>query len=212
MPIDAALWVAFVAAAALIVMSPGPDTLLILRNTLISGTGTGLATVLGVQLGLVVHTIAAILGLSVAIASSLWMFRTIALAGAVYLGWLGLQSIRRGALPMADLGASPGRRTSPWLGCRDAILTNLLNPKVILLYVALMPNFVRVERGDVPRQLIFLGITLIGVNILWQSALWAIAGQVRAWLARPTVMRGISWTTGLFFFLFALAMIFEHVT
>ncbi|MEE9195975.1 MAG: LysE family translocator, partial [Alphaproteobacteria bacterium] len=137
MPVEPTTLLTFIAAALVIVLSPGPDTLLILRYTIASGQRTGFATVTGVQLGLAVHTILAAVGLSLVIASSETMFRAIAIAGAAYLGWLAVQVFGSGVF---DFGAADG---TLWIGAakaaRDALLTNLLNPKVILLFLALMP-------------------------------------------------------------------------
>ncbi|MCP4329362.1 MAG: LysE family translocator [Alphaproteobacteria bacterium] len=210
MPVDTATLAAFIAASILLVMSPGPDTLLILRNTMISGHRTGLATVLGVQLGLLVHTAAAVLGLSVLIASSPPLFGAVALAGAAYLAWLGVQSFRGGVVPV-DAGRVNGHAITPWRGCRDAILTNVLNPKVILLFIALMPNFVVVANGNVPLQLTVLAITLIGVNVIWQVAIWAATEQARRWLGDPAIQRAVSWATGLILIVFAIAILIEHL-
>ena len=123
LPIETATLFAFILAAGAIVMSPGPDTMLIIRHTLTSGQKTGLATVLGVQLGLLVHTALAVAGVSVIIASSPLLFRLVAVAGAAYLGWLGAQGLRGGgSLSINGTGAAvkPKRRipTRPTLGSK----------------------------------------------------------------------------------------------
>jgi homoserine/homoserine lactone efflux protein len=96
MLVDPTTLLAFVIASGAIVLSPGPDTILILRYTMSSGTRVGLATVAGVQLGLAAHTLLAILGITVIIVSSPILFKFVALAGAAYLAWLGIQSFRAG--------------------------------------------------------------------------------------------------------------------
>ncbi len=210
MPIDVPTLSAFAAASILLVMSPGPDTMLILRNTMTSGHRAGLATVIGVQLGLLVHTAAAVAGLSVLIAKSPTMFGAVALAGAAYLGWLGLQSFRSSIVPVGN-ATSGAPVMKPWQACRDAILTNVLNPKVILLFIALMPNFVVVANGQVPLQLVVLAVTLILINIFWQVGLWAATERARRWLGRPSVQRGVSWATGAVLIAFAVIIVAEHL-
>ena len=200
---------AFIAASLAIVLSPGPDTMLILRYTMSSGQRTGLATVTGVQLGLIVHTVAAAVGLSLIIASSDVLFRAIAIAGAAYLAWLGLQGFRAGLLDVAAMTA--GGSVSAAKGLRDAMLTNILNPKVILLFLALMPNFVIADHGQVPLQLAVLGIALIAVNTVWQVALAFGAEQARRWLGRPAIQRGVSRATGAVLLGFAALLLVEHV-
>lgn len=206
LPVDPAILGAYTLAAAAIVLSPGPDTMLILRYTLTSGQRVGLATVAGVQLGLVVHTLAAVLGLSLLIVSMPTLFRTIALAGAGYLGWLGVQSFRAGILAVSVEGV----RVRAIKAARDAMICNILNPKVIVLFLALMPGFLRPEQGDVPAQLVTLGGVLILVNMTWQVGLTLAAEAARHWLADPQVQHAISWTTGLILLTFAVLMLVEY--
>ena len=141
---------AFIGATLAFVMSPGPDTVLVLRYTISSGRGVGSAAVAGVQLGLAGHTLLAVVGLSVVIASSPNLFALIAIAGAIYIAWLGIQGIRMGIVRIEEV---TGAGISHAKALRDAMLTNLLNPKVILLFLALVPNFVDVDRGHVTSQL-----------------------------------------------------------
>ena len=166
MPVDPATLGAFVVAIAALVMSPGPDTILILRHTLGSGRGVGLAAVTGVQLGLMVHTGLAVTGISLIVASSPPLFKTLAVAGAAYLAWLGIQGFRDGGAVSLDAQAPPVGKAR---ACREATLCNLLNPKVIVLFLALLPNFVDPGRGDMTAQLMTLAVALIAVNVLWQA-------------------------------------------
>lgn len=209
MPVDPATLLAFIVASGAIVLSPGPDTILILRYTMSSGQRVGLATVAGVQLGLAAHTLLAILGISVIIVSSPILFRLVALAGAAYLAWLGVQSFRAGAM---SLGLSAD--TEPIVALtalRRAFITNLLNPKVIILFLALMPNFINLEKGSTGAQLFTLGAVLIAVNIVWQVALALAAEKTRQWLGAAKVQKWISWTTGAILIFFAAVMIWNSV-
>ncbi|MDH5748746.1 MAG: LysE family translocator [Rhodospirillales bacterium] len=208
MPVEFSVLGAFVVAAGALVLSPGPDTILILRYTLDSGQRTGLATVAGVQVGLILHTLLAVAGISLVIASSPVLFRAVAVAGAAYLAWLGLQSFRaRGPLRL-DGGGTPVTAARAF---RHAVLCNLLNPKVILLFLALFPNFVDTGRDDVTAQLLTLAATLIFINVLWQTPL-AWAGDVaRRWLARPGILRAVQRATGAILLFFAATMLIEHL-
>tara|TARA_B100001123_G_scaffold215227_1_gene242991 strand:- start:1543 stop:2172 length:630 start_codon:yes stop_codon:yes gene_type:complete len=207
MPVEPATLVTFIAAAFVVVISPGPDTLIILRYTLTSGRRVGLATVTGVQLGLLVHTTAAAAGLSLIIVSRPALYGTIAVIGALYLAWLGYQSIRAGVV---SLGESGGSAISAAKGMRDAAVTNVLNPKVIFLFLALMPNFVRPEQGNVPLQFATLAVTLIVVNTIWQGSIALMAEAARGWLAEARIQRMVSWVTGLILIAFAIGLITEH--
>lgn len=207
LPVDPTTLLAFIAAALVLVISPGPDTLLILRYTMASGQRVGLATVAGVQLGLIGHTAAAVIGLSLVIASAPVLFRMIAILGALYLVWLGVQNLRAGTTMLAAAG---GPAIHGAKACRDAMLTNLLNPKVILLFLALMPNFVDLERGGAPAQLATLGVALILVNTVWQAGLALTAEGARRLLGRAGVQRAVARATGVVLLVFAALMLIEH--
>ena len=207
MPVETAVLGAFIVAVTALVMSPGPDTMLILRTTLTSGPKVGLATVAGVQVGLAFHTGLAVLGVSLIIASSPLLFKTVAIAGAAYLGWLGVQGLRGGGA----LGLSGGRAVGVGKAFRDAILCNILNPKVILLFLALFPNFVDTGRDDVPIQLIALAATLVAINVLWQAPMPWAAEAVRRWMISPAVAGAMARGTGAVLVAFALLMLYEHL-
>lgn len=209
MVIEPATLATFSAAAFALVVSPGPDTMLILHRSVSGGPRIGLATVAGVQLGLVGHTLLAVFGLSLVIASSEVLFKGIAVAGALYLGWLAVHSVRAGVL---SLNGEVARATVDWVrACRDAMLCNFLNPKVILMYLALMPNFVEVERGHVPVQLAVLGAVMIAINTVYQVPLSLAADAAGRWLSSPLVKRTIDWAAGGILAMFAALMLYEHI-
>ena len=206
MPVDPTTLLAYSLTVGAIVLSPGPDTILILRYALGSGHRVGLATVAGVQVGLAVHTLLAILGVSAVIAASPVLFKGLAIAGAFYLAWIGLQGFRGHTLKME--GAA---RVSVRKALHDAMLCNLLNPKVIVLFLALLPNFVDPTSGSVTVQLLFLALVLLVINIAWQAPLAWAAVSVRRWLARPRVQLAVNTGTGAILIGFALLMLWEQV-
>lgn len=208
MPVEPATLGAFVIAVAAVVVSPGPDTMIILRYALASGQRAGFAAVAGVQLGLMVHTVLAVLGVSLIIASSPVLFKLVAVAGAAYLAWLGVLGFR-GAAAFRPDGGRPSSDLAR--ACRDAILTNLLNPKVILLFLALFPNFVDAGRDDVPAQLVTLAVVLIVVNVIWQAPLAWAAESIGRWLDRPGVGPWVSRITGGVLLAFAALLLYQHL-
>ena len=209
MPVELTTLVAFVVTILALVLSVGPDTLLIIRYTMSSGSRTGAATVMGVQLGLFTHTALAALGISLVIASSTIAFKSIAVVGAAYLAWLGIQGFRSGLINVEAMAG--GRVVGPIVGMRDALLTNLFNPKVIVLFLALMPNFVDPARGRIWPQLVTLSIALFAVNVVWQMGIMLVADRARVWLGRPAVQRAVSWSTSAVLFVFAGGLLIDHV-
>lgn len=209
MPVELTTLVAFVVTILALVLSVGPDTLLIIRYTMSSGSRTGAATVMGVQLGLFTHTALAALGISLVIASSTIAFKSIAVLGAAYLAWLGIQGFRSGLINVQAMAG--GRVVGPFVGMRDALLTNLFNPKVIVLFLALMPNFVDPTRGRIWPQLVTLSVALFAVNVIWQMGIMLVADRARVWLGRPAVQRAVSWSTSAVLFVFAGGLLIDHV-
>lgn len=209
LPIDLPMLFGFVAAAAVLVISPGPDTMLIIRHALTSGPRAGLAALAGIQVGLVGHTLLAVAGLSLLIVSSPILYKGVAVAGAIYLGYLGIQALRAGVMMLGAERAAP--RTSAWRAAREACLTNLLNPKVILLFIALMPQFVNPARGQAALQLVVLAAALVIVNVAWQLPVALGAVAMRRWLAAPRTQRAINRLTFIVFSGFAVLMLYEHL-
>lgn len=207
MLIDPATLLAFVLTAGAIVLSPGPDTVLILRYALNSGRNVGFATVLGVQIGLIGHTLLAVFGISVIIASSPVLFKIVAALGATYLAWIGIQGFRGTTLKFDNQGPQISWKKA----MIDAMICNLLNPKVIILFLALLPNFVTPEKGQVPLQLIILALVLVIINVLWQAPLAWAADAVKAWLSRPRVQKTVNAATGAFLLFFSAMMLWEHL-
>ena len=207
-PIDSTLLGGFIVAAVAIIVSPGPDTIVILRHALTGGRGTGLAAVSGVQLGLLVHTALAVVGISLLVASSPVLFRSLTVIGAVYLAWLGIQSLRGVGGLEVETGPAPAGAAR---ACREAALCNILNPKVILWFLALLPNFVNPEAGDVTAQLIALSALLIALNILWQAPMALAADGVRRWLGRPETMHAVNRVSGVILLGMAALMLGQHL-
>ena len=207
LPVDISTLGAFLLAVTALVLSPGPDTLIILRYTLSSGPRVGLMAVAGVQTGLVVHTLLAVFGVSVLIATSPLLFKMVAAAGAIYLAWIGVQGFRDGGM-LNISGNKPA--VSGVKAYRDAIACNVLNPKVVLMFIALLPNFVDPERGNVSGQMITFGLSLIILNSLWQAPLALAAEAIRRWLLNPFTYKMVTRGTGVLLLAIALMMIYEN--
>jgi threonine/homoserine/homoserine lactone efflux protein len=209
--IEASVLAAFIATTFAIIISPGPDTIVILRHAINGGRGPGLAAVGGVQLGLAVHTALAVAGISLIIASTPVLLQGIAVVGAAYLAWIGVQGLKGGGGLKPDGDETNAPRSTTGLALREAALCNLLNPKVILLFLALFPNFVDYRRDDVTAQLLTLAVILIVINTLWQAPMALAANFLRRWLARPAVRTAVNRASGGMLLVMAAMMLAQQL-
>ena len=182
---------AFAFVAALMTVSPGADTFLVVRNTLRGGRGDGWATVAGICSGLFVHALLSALGVSAILAHSAAAFLALKLAGAAYLAWLGIQSLHsaaRGTAAVRQPDASGAGRAPPGRSFREGFLTNLLNPKVIVFYLALLPQFVSPGDPVLARSLLLAAIHF-AEGILWLGFVaWGV-DRSRRYFLRPLLRR-----------------------
>lgn len=188
--IDPAQASAFLAAAVLITLAPGPDNLMVLSLSLARGRRQGVAFGLGCAAGCLSHTALAALGVSALIAASPWAFLALKVAGGVYLIWLGAQILRHsGAASTAPKAAQGGTRALFLRG----LLANAVNPKVILFFLAFLPQFVVPTRGDAALQIVALGLIFTLQAGLLFATLALFAGRLGQSLARhPAVERWLN--------------------
>ncbi|TPN92815.1 LysE family translocator [Mesorhizobium sp. B1-1-5] len=185
--IDPATLVTYIAVVFGFVFIPGPATLLTVARATSSGTKVGIATGAGVAAGDVIHTIMAIVGISAIVAASAMLFSVVKYIGAAYLVYLGIRAILEKA--PADLAA----RTLPisaGRAFRQAILTEVLNPKTALFFLAFLPQFVHPQGGFVVLQLMLLGIIFVLLG-LFSTVVFAVsAGGLGSLLRRnPAVLK-----------------------
>ncbi|WP_341648185.1 LysE family translocator [Thauera humireducens] len=205
MTIAQSLW-AFTFAAAVLAMTPGVDTALVLRTSVAGGVARAVLAALGVAAGCVVWGAVVAVGLGALLATSGLLFSAVKLAGAAYLVWMGttLLFARRGGLQL-----EPGVATEDgegWLAAfLRGFLTNVLNPKVGVFYLTFLPQFVPAG-VDVAGFSFLLALIHVLLSFVWFALMIALALQVRAWLARPAVVRWLDRLTGLFFVGFGLRL------
>ena len=157
----------FVASGLLLNITPGQDTLYIVTRSVAQGRAAGLWSVLGIASGSVVHTLAAAFGLSAILATSAHAFTIVKLAGAAYLVYLGVKMLlERGSPPAAGVDLAP-RHESASAIYRAAVLTNVLNPKVALFFLAFLPQFVAPEATSRVAAFLFLGAVFVFNGTLW---------------------------------------------
>jgi threonine/homoserine/homoserine lactone efflux protein len=196
------LYLSFLAAALVVIAAPGPDSLNTLAIGLARGRREGVAYALGVGVGCLTHTLWAMLGISALVAASATAFAVIKWLGVAYLLYLGVQALRSGraltpaAAAQEDQSASRGAAQR----FRQGLVTNALNPKVMLFFLAFLPQFVDARAGAVMAQMALMGLTFTVITALAYSALAWSAGAVGARLARqPRIARGLERATGIVF-------------
>ena len=210
--------VTFVGASALLIVLPGPDNLLVVRNALRHGRATGLRTAAGTLTGVMVWVVAAAFGLSALLQASRIGYDTLRFLGAAYLVWLGAGSLRsRGrASPAADRDRQRdgerdrGRRAdSGRTGYVMGVASNLANPKTGVFFVALFPAFIPHGSPVEATSLLFGGLFTLEAAVWFAALLWLVS-RTTAWLDRPRVQRDIERVSGLFLIGFAVRLATER--
>lgn len=172
----------FLMASLLITVSPGPDNLMVLSIGASRGRRLGVAFGLGCGLGCLSHTLLAALGISALIAASPWAFNALKYAGGAYLIYLGMQALRSTAginSPEHD-----GVGDSVWRLFGKGLFANAINPKVVMFFLAFLPQFVENERGGTPWQIAQLGMIFTVQAAVLFGLLGFFAGSVGRWLHR----------------------------
>lgn len=180
--IDLVQALGFLAAAVLITLSPGPDNLMILSLGLSRGRRQGIAFGLGCALGCLSHTALAALGISAAIAASPVLFTGLKLVGGAYLVWLGIGALRSSGAMRID--GAVGGNESQWALFRRGLLANAINPKVILFFLAFLPQFVDAGKGGAGWQTAQLGVLFTLQACLLFGTIGWFAGSLGGWLGR----------------------------
>jgi len=195
---------AFAIAATLIVLLPGPDTLVVLRNLVRSGRSGAVRTVLGVLTGLVVWVVTASLGLSAVLRASHQGYLALRVAGALYLLWLGIQSLRARSAALDSLDV-PSRRSLVGTGYPAGLATNLLNPKVGVFFVTFLPGFVPAG-FSVGWVSLLLGAIFVLLTVGYFTLLIAASGPITRLLSTGLIRRRIERATGLVLIGFGLRL------
>jgi threonine/homoserine/homoserine lactone efflux protein len=189
----------FIATAIVLVITPGQDTFFILGRSLAGGRSAGIAAALGITAGSLVHTLLAALGLSALLATSPYAFAAVKLAGAAYLLYIGVRALlsRSSGLPGAESRAGPDGR---WAAFRSGVVTNLLNPKVALFFLALMPQFIESASSHKVAAFLLLGLTFVLLGVAWCVVLAIAAASLRGWfLRRPSMATVLNRVAGAMF-------------
>ncbi|RKT82665.1 Threonine/homoserine/homoserine lactone efflux protein [Saccharopolyspora antimicrobica] len=206
---DLGIVLAFIGAAAVISLVPGPDMMFILANGISSGPRGGVVAAVGMSTGVLVHTVAAALGLTAVFQAVPAALEVVRIAGIAFLLYLAVQSLRSSVLP--DVRAAPSRSMGRIYAL--AVLTNVSNPKVILFYLAFVPQFVSTDAAwPVPVQLLALGGVLLAVGICVDAAVGLASGGLSNLLVRrPGIQRWLDRAAGVLFGGLALRLATEDL-
>jgi RhtB (resistance to homoserine/threonine) family protein len=181
---------AYVVVMALLILTPGPDTALVIRNALGSGARAASATAFGIGLGSAVWALASLLGVAVLLQTSATAFTVLKIAGAAYLAYLGIRTLLAGRRSVAQTRAAPLENRAAF---QQGVLGNLLNPKAAAIFVTVLPQFI--QPGDSPLRLALMiaayeailisRLSLYGV-VVSRAGRSRAGARVREWLNRVT--------------------------
>ncbi|MCE3272803.1 MAG: Lysine exporter protein [Ramlibacter sp.] len=203
---DAPQLVLFIAAGLLLNLTPGPDVLYIVSNALRGGTRAGVVAGLGITAGCFVHVFSAAVGVGALLATSAMAFTVLKWIGAAYLVWVGVKLLLAKAASWGSQSSPPAYDGALWAVFRGGFLTNVLNPKVAIFFLAFVPQFITPEAEHKALAFVLLG-TLFNINSVAVNSAWAVGA---GWMARhDRVQRGMHWldrTAGAMFIAFGLRL------
>lgn len=194
----------FITVSMLLTIAPGPDILYVITQSITQGKKAGIATASGLCTGLIVHTTAAAFGVSAILQQSAIAFQILKYAGAIYLFFLALKAFREKGHSFSDIAIKNKDTISLY---RQGIFMNILNPKVGLFFLAFLPQFVNSKAGNVPGQMILLGVLFMLQTILIFSTVAIFAGILgKKILGRPGVVKYVNYAKASIFALIGVKL------
>ena len=187
-------WLLFVVASLVLIVTPGQDMILVMSRSIAQGSAAGVVTAAGVSVGLVGHTVLATLGLGAILRTSEWLFVALKLAGAAYLGYLGILLLRTKNQELAVLAGAPRSLRRLFF---DGALSNVSNPKIAVFYFAFLPQFVVPGAAHPTLSVFVLGLVFAGLTFLVKGPVGLGAGLLSGWLrSRPKALTWLYRTSG----------------
>ncbi len=208
---DQLFWT-YLIAITLLTLTPGVDTVLVIRNSSRGGWRDGALTSLGICSGLFLHAAISAVGISVILLQSAWAFRALKLAGAVYLIWLGGVSLIKAAKRDAGLSELPASGFEPCRPTRsffEGFLSNVLNPKAVIFYMAFLPQFID-PAGSALQQSLFLASIHFVIAMIWQCSLAGMVERAKLWLQKRMIRRGMDGLTGTIMLIFGIKLAIDR--
>jgi RhtB (resistance to homoserine/threonine) family protein len=193
-------FLAFVGVAFAIIATPGPDTAMTIRNTLLGGRAGGVFTALGVATGLTIWALATSAGIVALLLASEPLFLAVKYAGAAYLVYLGIQALRDALRPSGSAGGQaavvlPARRLTRRAAFRQGLISDLSNPKIAVFFPSLLPQFVPAE-GATFAALLVLGLVFAAITFTWLTLYATVIAKAGDILRRSGIRRVIEGVTG----------------
>jgi threonine/homoserine/homoserine lactone efflux protein len=190
------LFLAFLGVSFIVIVTPGPDTALTIRNTLLGGRAGGVATALGVAAGQAIWALAASIGIVALLVASAPIFLAVKYAGAAYLILLGAQALWQAFRPDAREAErpSPPRRLTLLAALRQGLVSDLGNPKMAVFFASLLPQFAPADAGVTGFML--LGLIFAAMTFAWLVLYASLVARAGDWLRRPKIRRAIEGVTG----------------
>lgn len=204
MPFD--MLFSFALIMVLLALSPGPDNLYVFMQSSLDRRMAGIWVTLGLCTGLMVHTLAALLGITVIFQTSELAFTLLKLLGAGYLLYLAWKIYQAGALPLGKGTVTP---LSAGKLYQRGIWMNLTNPKVFLFFLALLPQFIKTDGYPVTQQVTILGGITILITLIIFSSIAILAGYAKHWIQSATIQHRLHQITAFIFVMIALKLIFS---
>lgn len=204
--------IAFLGVAVVLVVTPGVDTALVTKNALLYGRPQAIASALGVNLGIVLWTLASALGLAAVVRASAATFDVLKLAGAIYLVALGVQSLRASrehGRERAAAQSSSRQSLSSSLAFRQGLRSNLLNPKIAMLFTSLLPQFI-VPGGSVLTASLLLGGVFNLMGIAWLCSYALAASRARSFLRHSVLAQWLERISGAVLVALGIRLATEH--
>ncbi|MGN7477315.1 LysE family translocator [Solibacillus silvestris] len=200
--------VLFIIACVLLIILPGPDTAIVTKNTIVNGQKGGFQTMVGSCVGLSIHTIAAVAGLSAIIVQSAAAFTILKYVGAIYLCYLGVKTLISMRVKKTEIDDVPTIETKGNSYFKQGFITNITNPKVAVFFLTFLPQFLA-PGNDPFWPFLTMGIIYIVLTFVWFALYVFLLNKIRDFMKKPATQSVIEMLTGAVLIGFGLKLAFE---
>lgn len=201
----------FIIMSICLIILPGPDTAMATKNTLVAGKMGGVKTVFGTCVALLIHTLAAVIGLSALIVKSALLFSIFKYVGALYLIYIGIKALlavkNKEGVNTNDVSINNDKEHTSCF--RQGFLTNLLNPKIAVFFLTFLPQFLNPSHNTFI-QLLVMGLTYLVLTIIWFAFYIFLIDKISAFMKKPKTQRYIQGLTGIVLIGFGIKLAFEN--